>query len=178
MKEIEVFVPVVARSRQGKGTKKRFHDEVRLNHLPEKKWNELPTDDFSCVIEFHFTHRATGDIDNLLKPTLDVVKMSLIQDDCQIKEIHAYIKEYSSRAGFKVILTPLKKVEVLSIERPAWGEVPKEGWTNPSRMEVKRKLKGIKLEKTKKPKNQSEEMRLREENFFKTMSKILGREVG
>lgn len=101
----ETFIPIPAKS--GKFLRRRFHQEVRLNHLPEKPLQELPGGDFREEIEFHFIHTTSGDIDNLLKPTLDVIKGSMLRDDRQIKIVHAKLCEYSAKSGVLIKLTPL-----------------------------------------------------------------------
>lgn len=101
----DIFIPVVAKS--GKHLRKGFHHEVKLNYLPDKPMSELPVGEFYLEVEFHFLNQTTGDIDNLLKPTLDVLKGTLIRDDRQIKSIKAELKEYSSKQGVHIRLFPL-----------------------------------------------------------------------
>jgi len=101
----DTFIPVVAKS--GKHLRRVFHHEVKLNYLPDKPMQELPGGEFHLEVEFHFLNQTTGDIDNLLKPTLDVLKGSLIRDDRQIKSIQAVLKEYSNKQGVQIRLTPL-----------------------------------------------------------------------
>jgi len=101
----ETFLPVAAKP--GKHSRKKFRHEVRLSHLPEKHVKDLPTGEFMCELEFHFYQYTTGDIDNLIKPTLDVIKGSLLRDDRQIRAITAKLVEHSNKNGIQIKLTPI-----------------------------------------------------------------------
>lgn len=94
----------------------RFKHEVKLNYLPEKSFKELLHGDVHADVEFHFINYSTGDIDNLLKSTFDVLKGSVIHDDNQIKSVQATVKEKSSRQGIKIRLTPLSLAEATKVD--------------------------------------------------------------
>lgn len=117
---IETFVPVVARTGRVQG--RVYRAAVRLNYLPERLLSELPGEDFHLDVEFHFKRGATGDIDNLLKPTLDLIKGSLIRDDRQIKTLSASLQEYSTKEGVFIKLSPLDFKK--AFEPPIIAEVP------------------------------------------------------
>lgn len=103
---VMIFVPVKAQPKNGNGGSKHFSNEVRLNYLPLKPLQSLITESVRAEIEFHFTGVSIGDIDNLLKPTLDLLKGSVIYDDSQVKDLSARFVPNSTRTGFKVKLTP------------------------------------------------------------------------
>lgn len=103
--EVEKFIPVLARSRNG-FLHKKFRTEAAL-HLPPKPLVELPGGDLEIEVEFHFLMGASGDIDNLLKPTIDALKGTMLRDDRQIKRLHAQIIETSDKQGIVVKLRKL-----------------------------------------------------------------------
>lgn len=111
----ETFIPVKAVSGAG-SMSARFKHEVKLNYLPERDANTLLHGDVHAEVEFHFLNKATGDVDNLLKSTFDVLKGSLIHDDRQIKSVMATIKEKSQRQGIKIRLSPLTLSEATKVD--------------------------------------------------------------
>lgn len=100
-----VWVPIKARP----GKRSGFRSEVRLYYLTAKPYSSLITCDLTAEVEFHFHSESSGDLDNLLKPTLDLLKGSVIYDDQQIKQIVAKVVPRSSREGFLVTLHEAKK---------------------------------------------------------------------
>jgi len=134
----DTFIPVVAKS--GKHLRKGFHHEVKLNYLPEKPMQELPGGEFHLEVEFHFLNQTTGDIDNLLKPTLDVLKGSLIRDDRQIKSIQAVLKEYSNKQGVQIRLTPLNLKDAIHYDRL---EATAEIQVKPRKRKKKKKVEEV-----------------------------------
>ena len=105
--DIHIFIPITAKSHSSIGVRNRFAQKVRSEYLPRRPLLALPAIPYVAILEYHFKHDAVGDIDNLTKTVLDVIKGSLIRDDRQIKELHAYIVEDSSTPGFDIKLYPL-----------------------------------------------------------------------
>ncbi len=106
---IELFVPVKALPYNASKVN-QFRSEVRLNYLPLKPYASLITDSVKAEVEFHFVANTVGDIDNLLKPTLDLLKGSVLYDDNQIKELgRVHFVCPSPRAGFRIRLTKHEK---------------------------------------------------------------------
>lgn len=101
-----IFVPILARPKAA-ALRQGFREEVRRRYLPARAWEDLPTGNCRATVTFYFRGTNMGDIDNLCKPVLDVIKGSLIRDDSQIKELHAYAKENSPYTGFEITLEPI-----------------------------------------------------------------------
>lgn len=101
----EKWIPVRAWP-AGSQTRALLAQRVRNEHLPLKtSRDELVTDDLIAEVEFHFLNVRSGDLDNLLKPFLDLLKGSVIQDDRQITSIHARILEKMQEEGINIRLT-------------------------------------------------------------------------
>lgn len=99
-----IFVPVKPLPHQA-AKAQRFKTEVRQNYLLPKPFVSLITGSVKAELEFHFEGECTGDLDNLVKPVLDLLKGSVIYDDKQVKEISAKFVCPSSKTGFGIRLT-------------------------------------------------------------------------
>jgi len=79
----------------------------------DKMFNEYHNDcsindEVKLSIIFYFKHQCYADIDNLLKSLFDALKLKLLGDDSQIKEINAKIIENSFTDGISVIIYSMK----------------------------------------------------------------------
>ena len=93
---IEFFVPITARTKNVIG-KVGFVENLPKNLKMEGK--------LKATITCYFSGQATGDIDNLQKPILDLMKGVLYDDDSQIKEVHMQLEEFSAhRTGIEIKL--------------------------------------------------------------------------
>lgn len=102
---LEVFVPLKAIPAAG-SSRKMVAEKIRTLHLQQRPRDILVTERVKAEVEFHFAGLRSGDIDNLLKPTLDLLKGSLIRDDGQVMQIASRIIEHSPRGdGININLT-------------------------------------------------------------------------
>lgn len=101
---LKLWVPVKPKSHQAAAIG-AFKAEVRLNYLPTRPVTYLITDNIKVDMEFHFNGLAIGDLDNLVKPTIDLLKGAVIYDDAQVKELTARLVPHSPKLGFQVVLT-------------------------------------------------------------------------
>lgn len=102
----EVFVPVRAVPAAGMN-KSKFVEVVRVSHLKATLRECLITEKINAAIEFHFKGLHVGDLDNLLKPTIDLLKGSVIRDDSQVMSFDGTrIKENMPSDGINIKLTP------------------------------------------------------------------------
>lgn len=98
------FVPIRAVPHQG-ANRAKFMDTVRTTHLKRSLWETLVTDRIRAEITFHFKGLHSGDLDNLLKPTIDLLKHSVIRDDNQIVELAASFRENMPQDGIDIKLS-------------------------------------------------------------------------
>lgn len=98
----EFFIPLTAAKAKPLKPGSFFH-EARLRYLPERPQQSWIVDPVNVEVEFHgSTH---GDIDNLCKPVLDLLKRSVIRDDVQVKKLGAEFLRNSPKQGFRVRIT-------------------------------------------------------------------------
>lgn len=102
---LKLWVPVKPKSHQAAAIG-AFKSEVRLNYLPTRNTSQLITENIKVDMEFHFNGLAIGDLDNLVKPTIDLLKGAVIYDDAQVKELTARLVPHIPKLGFQVVLTP------------------------------------------------------------------------
>ncbi len=101
---VSMFIPLKALPANASKVN-QFKSQVRLNFLPYKPHQSLITESVTAEVEFHFTGTPVGDLDNLLKPVLDLLKGSVLWDDAQIKGLSAKFVTPSEQMGFRVRLT-------------------------------------------------------------------------
>lgn len=105
---VKLFVPVKPLPAQAQKVT-LFKNEVKLNYLTKKPFQSLLTEALQAELEFHFFKETSGDLDNLVKPVLDLLKGSIIYDDKQIKELSARFVCPSPREGFSITLHEAKR---------------------------------------------------------------------
>ena len=104
----EIYIPVKAIPADG-FKRRATQMKVEAEYLQKKPFELLVREKVHAEVEFHFSGTRAGDLDNLLKPTLDMLKGSVLVDDGQIVSMSSKIVEHSEKEGFSIRLTAYAK---------------------------------------------------------------------
>lgn len=103
-----IFVPIQPVSGSG-NMASAFKTRVKQYYLTPKPHASLIIENVAVEFEFHFKGNEVGDVDNLIKPSLDALKGSVLYDDKQVKRVTAEYFPNSDKDGFRVKITPYAK---------------------------------------------------------------------
>lgn len=82
-----------------------LRSRTKLNILPARPREALRSEFVKVQIDFAFTGTVVGDIDNLTKPILDLLKGSVIVDDGQVRELSCRVMPNQPVSSIKITLT-------------------------------------------------------------------------